>query len=187
MGADADITALMEQWRAGDPMAEEAVFRGLYGELREIADRLLRGEAAGHTLQPTALVHEAYLRLGVSDSLPVNDRRHLLALSARVMRQVLIDSARRRRRAKRGGSARWVTLDPRWAGASSEPLDVEAFEEALVRLEALDPRKAELLQLRHLAGLPLVEIAELTGLSSSTVKRDLRWARAWIMTELESA
>lgn len=184
MGVEADITALMEQWRAGDRRAEEAIFRRLYGELRHIADRLLRGEADGHTLQPTALVHEAYLRLGVSGPLPVSDRRHLLALSARVMRQVLIDAARRRRRLKRGGAAHWLTLDPRVVGAASEPLDVEAFDAALVRLEALDPRKAELVQLRHLAGLAVVEIAEVTGLSASTVKRDLRWARAWIMAEL---
>ncbi|MEZ4416196.1 MAG: ECF-type sigma factor [Gemmatimonadota bacterium] len=187
MSGDAiDITTLVRSWQEGDREAEDALFRRIYDQLHEIADHVLRREPAGHTLQPTALVHEAYLRLGASSPMDVNDRRHLLALSARVMRQVLIDWARSRRREKRGGQARHVTLDPRMVAATGVPLDLVAFEDALVRLEALDPRKAELLQLRHLAGLGVAEIAELTGLSASTIKRDVRWARAWIMSELET-
>jgi len=180
-----DITGLVKDWQAGDRAAEDALFSRIYDELHGVADHLLRGEAAGHTLQPTALVHEAYLRLGASSTLDIADRRHLLALSARVMRQVLIDWARSRGRAKRGGGAAHVTLDPRLASARSAPLDLVAFETALSRLEELDPQKAEEMQLRYFAGLTVPEIATLTGRSESTVKRGLRWARAWLMSELE--
>ena len=177
------VTTLVARWQGGDASAEEALFAAIYDELRAVATQLMQAERSSHTLQPTALVHEAYLRLQVAD-LEVNDRVHLLALAARVMRRFLIDHARSRRRHKRGGGLGHVTLDAEQAGAATEPLDLVEFDSALSRLEDLHPRMAEFVQLRYFAGLANNEIAELAGVSTRTVKRDLQMGRAWIRAEL---
>ncbi len=156
----------------------------LYDELRRIAARAMRGEREGHTLQPTALVHEAYLRLGRSGSLAVSDRAHVLALAARVMRQVLVDHARARASAKRGGAAIQVTLSQSLAGPASNPVDILALDRAIEKLARLDPAQVKAVELRFIAGLTLEETAEAVGVSLATVKRELAMARAFLAREL---
>jgi RNA polymerase sigma factor (TIGR02999 family) len=180
------VTTLLRRWSAGDRSVEDALFAAIYGDLRRIASRIMRREQSGHTLQPTALVNEAYLRLEQSD-VDFGDRTHFLSVAARVMRRFLVDHARGRARLKRGGAGERVTLDPALMRASDEPLDILAFDRALSRLEALDARKAEFVQLRHLAGLGLDEIADMAGVSTRTVKRELQFARAFLRSELEGA
>ncbi|MDH3269907.1 MAG: ECF-type sigma factor [Gemmatimonadota bacterium] len=179
------VTTLVARWQGGDASAEEALFSAIYDELRTVATQLMQAERSSHTLQPTALVHEAYLRLNAAE-LEVMDRVHLLALAARVMRRFLVDHARARGRGKRGGGARHITLDAEHASASAEPLDLAAFDAVLTRLEALDTRMAEFVQLRYFAGLTNDEIAQVAGVSTRTVKRQLHMARAWIKKELEA-
>jgi len=179
MDVSEGIVDLVQAWQRGSKEAEDELFRLVYAELRAIAERLMRNESEGHTLQPTALVHEAYLRLGASQ-LAIRDREHLLALSARVMRRTLVDWARSRGRAKRGGGSVRVTLDDDQAVAAAAPLDLIALETALSQLEALDARKADFVQLRHFAGLSSDQIGRLREVSASTVKRELRFAQAWI-------
>lgn len=179
------VTTLLRQWSAGDRSVEDALFAAIYEDLRRIARRLMRGEQAGHTLQPTALVNEAYLRLQRSDGAFV-DRTHFLSVAARVMRRFLVDHARGRARHKRGGQGERVTLDPSVLRAREAPLSILAFDRALSRLEALDVRKAQFVQLRHLAGLSNEEIAEMAGVSTRTVKRELSFARAFLRSQIEA-
>jgi RNA polymerase sigma factor (TIGR02999 family) len=179
------VTTLLRRWREGDRSVEDALFEAIYGDLRRIARQLMRGEQEGHTLQPTALVNEAYLRLEGSD-VDFGDRTHFLAVAARVMRRFLVDHARGRARLKRGGAGERVTLDPALLPADDAPLDILAFDRALSRLEALDARKAEFVQLRHLAGLDLDEIAGMASVSTRTVKRELQFARAFLRSEIEA-
>jgi RNA polymerase sigma factor (TIGR02999 family) len=156
----------------------------IYDELRRLAERAMRGQPRDHTLQPTALVHEAYLKLAGSASAPV-DRTHLLATAARAMRQILVDHARGRLTDKRGGGAISVTLS--LAGGSREPsaFDLLAFDEALRRLEGVDGQQVRIVELRYLMGLSVEETAEALGISTSTVKRDAAMAKAWLFRELE--
>ena len=158
----------------------------LYDELRRLAAGVLRGQRPDHTLQPTALVHEAYLKLSASAGGALADRTHLLATAARAMRQILVDHARARSTGKRGGGAVQVTLS--LAGASAEPsaFDLLAFDEALRRLEALDGQQVRIVELRYLVGLSVEEVAEVLGVSATTVKRDSAMARAWLFRELKS-
>jgi RNA polymerase sigma factor (TIGR02999 family) len=164
---------------------EDALFAAIYEDLHRIARRLMRGEQEGHTLQATALVNEAYLRLEQSD-VDFGDRTHFLSVAARVMRRFLVDHARGRGRMKRGGAGERITLDPAALRARDAPLDILAFDRALSRLEGLDARKAEFVQLRHLAGLGLDEIAGMAGVSTRTVKRELQFARAFLRSEIEA-
>lgn len=178
------ITRLIARWQEGDSEAEAELFTAIYDELRSIAGVAMRGERPDHTFQPTALVHEAFLRLSAS-SPEVTDRQHLLALAARVMRRFLIDYARSRARVKRGGELKQVTLDTELVEAAASPLDLGAFDAALSHLERIDPRKAEVIQYRYFANLTNDEIASLIGVSVRTVKRDLQFARAFMQRELE--
>jgi RNA polymerase sigma factor (TIGR02999 family) len=162
----------------------------LYDELRRLAAGALRGQRPDHTLQPTALVHEAYLKLAASAGGAggaLAGRTHLLATAARAMRQILVDHARARTREKRGGGAVQVTLS--LAGASAEPsaFDLLAFDEALRRLEALDSQQVRIVELRYLVGLSVEEVAGVLGVSATTVKRDTAMARAWLFRELRTA
>lgn len=183
--ADANpITLLLERWKEGDPSAERQLFDLLYAELKQLAGRLMRAERSDHTLQPTALVHEAYLRL-VPAAVDWRDRSHFLAMAARVMRRVLVDHARARGRIKRAGDPRKVTLEENLVPAASGDVDILFLDQALDRLEALDERKARFIEMRYLAGLSNREIAEAAGVSERTVKRELQFGRAWLRREIE--
>ncbi|MGE3166680.1 MAG: ECF-type sigma factor [Planctomycetota bacterium] len=156
----------------------------VYDELKRLAFRSLRGQSRGHTLQPTALVHEAYLRLASVEDPPWRDRTHFLATAATTMRHVLVDHARARATEKRGGSRRRITLDERLGSAAVPDVDLLALHEAMERLAELDPRKARVVELRFFAGLDLEETATVLGVSSMTVSNDWRFARAWIARAL---
>lgn len=158
----------------------------LYAELRRIAAAALAGQRGLHTLQPTALVNEAWLRLARSPRIETGNRREFLGLAARAMRHILIDHARGKQRLKRGGEVLLLTWDPATTPAmAGDPVDVLAFDAALDKLATLDPRQVEIVELRFLAGLSVEEVAEVLGLSTATVKRDAAMARAWILRELE--
>ena len=174
--------------RSAQPNADaEELFPRLYAELREIADRLLRGEVVGHTLQPTALVHEAWFKLaGPSAPRPV-DREHFLALSARAMRQVLVDHARRRRTLKRGGASIDLTIADDRLGFAIPLDDLIAVDDALSRLSGQSERLARVVDLRFFAGLSEEETARALGVTTRTVQRDWAKARAWLHAELDGA
>ncbi len=181
-----EVTLLLGGVRNGDVDARKRLFELLYGELRFLAARVMGGERPNHTLQPTALVHEAYLRL--SDSrLDVADRSHFLAIAARVMRRLLVDHARGKGRAKRGGDVQRLTLDEAVAGAAPVEFDIVHFDRAMDALETRDGRAARWIELRHLAGLSTAEIAALDEVSERTVRRSLQLSRAWLRRELEGA
>jgi len=183
MTAQGDITRLLNEWTSGDKRAGDALTPLVYDELHRIAARIFRSEQSGHTLQPTALVHEAYVNL-VGADVSWQDRAHFYSLAARMMRRLLVNHANARNAAKRGGGAIRITLHDEQlaaAGAEAELLDLD---DALTRLAALDERKAELVQLQYFGGLSFQEMEEVTGLSSSTLDRDLRFARAWLKDQL---
>lgn len=190
------VTELLRAWGAGDEQASEALVPLVYAELRRQARLALRRESEGHTLQPTALVHEAWLRLGDQHAARWESRAQFFAIAAQMMRRVLVDYARARRADKRGGGAVQVSLgDVERGGASSgarpaggaplDALDVLALNDALARLEVLDPRKARLVDLRYFAGLSIPEAAAALGISPATVGREWAVARMWLRRELE--
>ena len=156
----------------------------IYDELRRLAAAALRGERRGHTLQPTALVNEAYLRLARSPGLRILDRKQFLAMTARVMRQVLVEHARARLRIKRGGSPLRVTLGDDLVAATPPYFDLLALDQALERLGRLSDQQVRIIELRYLAGLSVEEVAEVLALSPTTVKRDTAMAKAWLVREL---
>lgn len=180
--SSAPITEILDRWQAGDRAAEGELFEALYEELRGIAGRAMRSERRNHTLQPTELVSEAYLRLGPRAA-DWQGRTHFLAVAARAMRRVLIDHARARASAKRGAAAPHVTLDPHAPGGV-EVVDLDVLEDALTRLEALDGRQARTVELRYFAGLSVSEIAKVSDVSERTVRRDLQLGRAWMRREI---
>jgi RNA polymerase sigma factor (TIGR02999 family) len=177
------VTQLLASWRTGDDTALERLVPLVYDELHALAERHFAAERPGHTLQATALVHEAYLRL-VDADLTLDDRAHFLALAARTMRRILVDHARGRRRHKRGGGQVAVTLDEAVAGGSEPNEDVVALDEALQRLAAVDERKARVVELHFFGGLNYDETARALDISPATVDRDLRLAKAWLIREL---
>jgi RNA polymerase sigma factor (TIGR02999 family) len=189
------VTELLQAWGAGDALAREALVPLVYDELRRQARQALGREGMGHTLQATALVHEAWLRLGDQHDARWEGRGQFFAIAAQVMRRVLVDHARTRRALKRGGGAVQVSLgDAERAGGLGEasggmPLDavdVLALDDALARLAALDPQKARLVDLRYFAGLSIPEAAAVLGVSPATVGREWAVARMWLRRELES-
>lgn len=180
--AAGEVTALLRRWRSGDAEAEAELAPLLYGELKRIARRHLRGERPAHTLQPTALVHEAYLRLSDRRGQFV-DRVHFFAAAARAMRGVLVDHARARRAEKRGGGAVRLTLDDRDLAAPPPP-DLLDLDNALTKLARFDARKARIVELRYFAGLSTEEIAAALEIGVATVGRDARRASAWLAAEL---
>ena len=183
MDAPPTVTQLLLEWRSGDEQALDSLIPLVYEELRRLAGRHLDGERSGHTLQPTALVHEAYARL-VDADIPYQDRTHFFAVASGTMRRVLVDHARARASARRGGGAARVTLDDRVAAESSDPTEILALDAALEKLAAVDPRKAKAIQLHVFGGLTYPEIATTLGVSEATVDRDLRMARAFLHAEL---
>lgn len=177
------ITDMLRRWREGDQSAERQLFEALHAELRRMAGEFMRRERPDHTLQPTELVHEAYLRLH-QGSADWRDRVHFFAVAARVMRRVLVDHARARTRAKRGGADRQVTLSAEVVPDASGYVDIHVLDRTLNKLHALDERKARFVEMRYLAGLSNREIAEAAGVSERTVKRELQLGRAWMRREI---
>jgi RNA polymerase sigma factor (TIGR02999 family) len=169
------------------PLDGEDLFLRLYAELRVVADRLLRHEAPGHTLQPTALVHEAWFKLAGGAAPPVVDRGHFLALAARAMRQVLVDHARRRRAAKRGGAVPDLTIADDRLGLVLPLDELISLDDAMTRLAGLDERLARVVELRFFAGLSEEETAGVIGVTTRTVQRDWAKARAWLHAQLAAA
>jgi RNA polymerase sigma factor (TIGR02999 family) len=181
-----EVTQLLERLRAGDANARERLFPLVYEELRQVARRALRRERVDHTLRPTELVHEAFLKLGSADG-PWQDRAHFLGVAARAMRQILVDHARRRLAGKRGGGMVATTLEDVGAEAGLPPEEVLALDSALDRLEEQDPRLRALVEYRFFGGLTDKEIAELLQISERTVNRDWVRARAWLHKEVYPA
>jgi RNA polymerase sigma factor (TIGR02999 family) len=177
---------LIAKWRAGDADALQALLPLIYEQLHRIASRQLRAERANHTLQTTALIHEAYLRLVGSESAEVRDHCHFTALASRLMRQVLVDHARARLTAKRQGGIR-VTMSEALALGTQTDVDLLAVDDALNRLSELDPQQAQVVELRFFGGLSIVETSESLKVSAATVKRDWTTARAWLRRELRRA
>lgn len=181
-----DVTRLLHELGKNDSDAVERLIPLLYSELRALAGRQMRSERADHTLQPTALVHEAFMRMVGGEPVPWKDRAHFFAVAAGTMRRILVDHARKHGAAKRGGGGRRVTLHDEIAADESGQVDVLALEEALTRLAAADERAAKVVELRFFAGLEIEETAEVLGVSPGTVKRDWRFAKAWLAREMST-
>jgi RNA polymerase sigma factor (TIGR02999 family) len=182
-----EVTRLLLAWSQGDRGALDALVPHVYAELRRQADRYLGRQRAGHTLQPTALVHEAFLRLVDQTHVSFKDRAHFFAVASRAMRQILVDHARRRNAGKRGGHATRLVLDEAIAAVPPRGVDLVALDDALARLEKLDSDQARLVELRFFGGLTIEETAVVLGCSPATVKRSWSSARAWLYGELAGA
>jgi RNA polymerase sigma factor (TIGR02999 family) len=183
------VTALLGQWRSGDAQALERLLPLVYRELHRVAGRYLRRERSDHTLQSTALVHEAYLRLAGPEAPEWRNRAHFFGVAANLMRQILVEHARARHAAKRGGHAVKLSLEDAPDLPVAIDLDVLALDDAMQRLALMDPQQAEIVELRFFGGLSVEESAEVLGISPATIKRDWSSARAWLyreMTEAES-
>lgn len=186
MLASDDITTLLGQWAKGDRQALDDLTRRLYSELRRLAASYLKNERPDHTLEPTALVHEAYVRLIDQDQVPsCKNRSHFFAIAARLMRQILVDHARRRQSGKRRGQK--VPLDQAVSLPGGKSTDLLALDAGLKALEEIDPRKSQAVELHYFAGLSVNEIAELLDLSSKTISRDLGLAEAWLYNQMRGS
>lgn len=181
-----EITKELQDWSSGrDTGASDAVLKLVYDELHRQAHRFLSRERPGHTLQTTALVHEVYLKLGKQGEIAWESRSHFFGIAARLMRQILIDYARTKRRAKRGGSKDKVPLeDALTVSVGTANFDLLALDEALTRLASKEEHLAKIVELRFFSGLSVEDTAEVMGVSDSTVKRDWQMARAWLQREL---
>jgi RNA polymerase sigma-70 factor (ECF subfamily) len=177
----APVTALLQAWSAGDSTALDQLIPLVHSELRRMARRYMRRERAGHTLQTTALLHEAYLRLVDAHSVDWQNRAHFFGIAARVMRRVLVDVARERGYQKRGGGSLHVTLDESLLIAHAPDADLVALDDGLNALAAVDPRKSRAIELRFFGGLSIEEAALVLEVSPETVKRDCRLAKAWLL------
>jgi RNA polymerase sigma factor (TIGR02999 family) len=180
-----EITQLLHAWSRGDSEALPRLLDLVYPELRKIAASRLRGERRDHTLDPTGLVHEAYLRLAHQEGKSWNDRTHFYAVAARVVRAVLVDHARARRRVKRGSGAASIELADWHASVPAPEVDVLDLDAALQALEAIAPERARIVELRHFAGLSIEETAQALGISDSSVKRGWLAAKTWIRHRLD--
>jgi RNA polymerase sigma factor (TIGR02999 family) len=179
------ITGLLRAWGDGDETALEELIPLVEAELRRLARAYMRRERHGHTLQATALVNEAFIRLVDGQPVRWNDRAHFLGISARLMRRVLVDHARSRGSQKRGGGAQRVTFNDALGGVPEPSIDVIALDRALEALAAVDPRKARVVDLRFFGGLSVEETADVLHLSTDTIERDWRLAKLWLLHELE--
>ena len=179
------VTELLREWTGGRPAAMDELLPYVYDELRRRAARYLRHERINHTLQTTALVHEAYLRLVDQESVQWKDRAHFFAVAAQAMRRILVDHAKHKNRAKRGGRGPDLQLDEEFEVPTVEPnVDMQALDEALSRLAAFDPDQERLVELRYFAGLSLEETAEAMNISRATAAREWQMAKAWLHREL---
>lgn len=181
-----DITILLAELRAGNRSAESRLLPLVYDELRRRARRYLRAERPDHTLQPTALVHEAYLRLAGQNGVDWQNRTHFFAVAAQVMRRILVDHARAHKAEKRGGHEPRIALEEGLAFTEEKSAELLALDEALARLAERDPRQARVVELRFFGGLSEDEAAEVLGISTRTLKRDWSVARAWLYKEVRS-
>ena len=180
-----DVTQILAAIERGEPQAAQQLLPLVYDELRKLAAARLAVEAAGHTLQPTALVHEAYLRLVKSQDQSVwNGRGHFFAAAAQAMRRILVESARHKQRIKHGGQARRVEMEPLESPAGVDAEELISLDAALHRLEAAEPEVAELVQLRYFAGLTIKQAAEAMGISVRTANRHWAYAKAWLFQQL---
>jgi RNA polymerase sigma factor (TIGR02999 family) len=182
--SSADITQLLLAWGNGDQKALDELMPLVYAKLRKLAKNYMRGQRPGHTLQTTALVNEAYLRLIDSSRVNWQNRTHFFAISAQLMRRVLVDFARAKTSLKRGGERIQVTLDEKLETPSEERTDLVALDEALQKLAEMNERQAKIVELRYFGGLSEEEIGETLGISYRTVRRDWNIAKAWLYREL---
>lgn len=182
--ASNEVTALLGRATDGDPAAPEALLPLVYEQLRRLAERQMEREPAGHTLQPTALVHEAYLRLVGAEDASWNSRGHFYGAAARAMRRILVERARRYGRARHGGGRGRVPLAEAEPAADMDRMDFIALDEALDRLQTQDGRAAEIVMLRYFAGLTEEQVARALGVSRRTVQGDWRYARVWLFAQL---
>jgi RNA polymerase sigma factor (TIGR02999 family) len=180
------VSALLSKWRAGDQEALQSLIPLVYQELRRIAQHHLQQERPDHTLQSTALVHEAYLRLMKQGPAEVANRAHFLAVASQLMRQILVDHARGHRAAKRGGGLK-LELNDAMGAQKPQNTDLVALDDALNELAKLDPQQGRIVELRFFGGLSIEETAEIVGVSPTTVKREWATARAWLRREVRRA
>lgn len=181
-----EITSLLAKIGEGDPAAPEQLLPVVYEDLRRLAAAYFANERSDHTLQPTALVHEAYMRLVNWENVSWQNRAHFFALAAKVMRKVLIDHARRRNARKRGAAAT-IRLEEAVSFSGPRDLDLVRLEEALTAIEKIDPRQAKIVELRFFGGLSIPETAGYLGISETTVRRDWTFAKAWFQRELSQS
>lgn len=179
-----EVTEILQQWRAGDGGAAERLFPLIYDELKRQARNFLRHERADHTLQPTALVHEAYLKMIKQSSVAAENRQHFFAIASRVMRQILVDHARRHNAEKRGGAAERFSIENMDILPEQSAADLLDLDEALQKLEKFDNRKCRVVDMRFFGGLKEKEIAEVIGVTEKTVRRDWHFAKLWLYREL---
>jgi RNA polymerase sigma factor (TIGR02999 family) len=179
-----EVSRLLAEYRQGDREALERLMPLVYGELRRIAAYHLRDERSAHTLQPTALVHEAYMRLAMRSEIYVRDRAHFVALAAQVMRHILVDHARARHRGKRGGGRTMVALDEALVVAEQREADLVALDDALTELSRMSARQGRIVELRFFGGLSIEEIAETLDIAVARVRSDWTIARTWLRREL---
>jgi RNA polymerase sigma-70 factor, ECF subfamily len=180
-----NVTALLNRMRSGDRVAGDEVAGLVYEELHRIASREMRHEREGHTLQTTALVHEAYLRLAGSQSLEIQNRGHFFAVASRQMRRILVDHARSNGAQRRGGDALKVDLDKLQVAAAERSIDVILLDESLRELERLEPRAAKVVELRYFGGYTDKEVVEALGVSLATVRREWEFARSWLFDKMQ--
>ncbi len=184
MNTARDVTQLLCLWSGGDGAALESLMEAVYGELRRLAHSYLRRERPGNTLQSTALVHEAYLRLIDQKNVTWQNRAHFFGIAASMMRRILVDHARSRKASKRGAGISILTLDDAVAGSGPRDLDLVVLDQALESLAQLDPQQSKIVELRFFAGLSIEETAEVMKISPATVKRDWAMAKAWLYREM---
>ena len=182
-----EITGLLRRWSQGDRAALDQLMPILYQELRKLAAGYLRRERVDHTLQPTALINEAYLRLIRQDFPAWQSRRHFYGVAAQLMRQILVEHARARAAEKRGGDRQKVSLDDALAFSAERAAELVALDEALTTLAGFDERKVRIIEMRYFAGLSLEETAEALGLSVATIGHEVRLTRAWLRREMEAS
>jgi len=179
-GSRGDITQLLARWAQGDRSALDGLMPVVYAELRKIAEGYLRRERSGHTLQPTALVNEAWLRLVKQDGLQFDHRKQFYALAAQAMRRILVDHARTLKAGKRGGDAPRTALTADISGGANRTVELLALDEALDQLSRVSPRQAQVIELRYFGGLTVEEISDVVGASPATISRDQKTAEAWL-------
>lgn len=179
-----EVTELLNKWGKGDTTAREALIQIVYAELRRLASRCLSSQPTPQTLQSTALVHEAYLRLVEQKSLRAENRTHFFSIAARLMREILVDHVRSRSAEKRGGKSLTITFDDAVALPKEREADLIALDDALKRLSQLDPRQHEIVELRFFGGLSIEDASSVMGISPATVKREWVIARLWLQREL---
>lgn len=179
-----EVTKILQEWRSGKKQAAEQLFPLVYDELKRQARNYLRRERDDHTLQPTALVHEAYLKMVDQTVLSAENRIHFFAIASRVMRQILVDHAREHKAEKRGGAAQRLSIEDIDVLPEQTAADVLELDEALRRLEAIDERKCRVVDMRFFGGLKEKEIAEVLGVTEKTVRRDWQFAKLWLYREL---